>query len=174
MNINGQSLEQTSDPSITANIHSQVGQTNQGIANSYDSGASEARGLLTSGGNSFNSGLGYSDKATSDAIRARYMPQANLKAQELSLENLKNAQSDHLRNLQVATQAAGEEVQLNKQKALLKWQVEQQNKKARGAVLGTTLGIVGGVVGAVYGGGAPGAMAGYSAGSGVGNAIGSS
>lgn len=172
MEINGQSLEPTADKSITASIDRQVGQSNADIAANYSSGNSQARGLLNSNDN-FNNNLAYGSNAESDAIKSRYMPQYNLQEKQLNLDNLKNAQTDHLRGLQVATQAASEEVQLNKQKALLKWQIEQQNKKARGAILGTTLGIVGGVVGTIYGGPAGGA-AGYAAGQGVGNAVGSS
>ncbi len=179
MDINGQSLDAVSDPAITANVNKSVGQTNQGIASSYGSGAGEARGLLNSG--NFNQGLSYGDSATSSAIKSRYMTSYGLGEKQLSLENIKNAQTDHLRNLNVATQAAGQEVEMNKQKALIKWQIEQQNKKARGAVLGTVLGITGAVVGGVVAGAGSlgvgavgGAAAGYAAGNAAGNAIGGS
>ncbi len=174
MEINGQSLDSTSDPSITHSVNRQVGMSNADVATDYGKGSEGARGLLTQPSH-FNSGLSYGDQATSDAIRARYMPQFNRQQSELKLENIKNAASDHIRNLQVATDAAGQEVEMNKQKAMLKWKIEQQNRAARGAILGTTLGIIGGVVGTVYSGGnvAVGAAA-YQAGSGAGQAIGGS
>jgi len=169
MEVNGQSLDPTATPAITDSIQHQGGMTNQGLANSYSSGG-QGQGLLNAHSN-FDSSLGFSNPE-SDAIKSRYMPQFQRSEQQLSLDNIKGAQQDHIRNLQVATQAAGQEVELNKQKAILRNKIEQQNRAARGAVLGQTLGIVGGVVGAIYGG-APGAMAGYQLGSGAGNAIGS-
>ncbi len=172
MVINGQSIDSTSDPGITQSVNRQVGMSNADVAQDYGKDNNQARGLLTQPSN-FNSGLSYGDQATSDAIRGRYMPTFNRQQSELKLENIKNAASDHIRNLQVATDAAGQEVQMNKQKAMLKWKIEQQERAARGAILGQTLGIVGGVVGAVYGGGVGGA-AGYQAGNAAGNAIGGS
>ncbi len=173
MDINGNSLDSTSDPSIGANIASQASQTNQGLANSYSQGAESAgRGLLNSSDN-FDKGLSFGDKAQTAAIQSRYTQSYNRGESALSLESLKNAQADHIRNLGVATQAAGQEVEMNRQKAILRWKIEQENKKARGAILGTTLGIVGGVVAGIYSGGT-GAAAGYAAGNAAGNAIGSS
>src|SRR6185503_7205415 len=168
MDVNGQNLDPTATPAITDSINHQVGMSNQGLANSYSSNAGQ--GLLnlnTSGG----SGTAFQPSAESAAIRNRYMPQFNRSEQQLSLDNLKGAQEDHIRNLQVATAAAGQEVELNKQKAILKDKIDQANKKARGAVLGTVLGIVGGVVAGIYTGGT-GAAAGYAAGNAAGNAIG--
>lgn len=162
---------ESSAPSITANVGQQVGESNRDVSNTYNAGTSAAKGLLNSPSN-FNSGLSYGDSATSAAIKSRYTQQSNVASNQLSIDTMKQASSDHLRNLQTATAAAGQEVEQNKQKALLKWSIDQANKKARGAILGTTLGIVGGVVGGIYSGGA-GAGAGYAVGSGVGNAIGS-
>ncbi len=164
-------LAATSDPTISANIASRAGQTNAQVANSYAAPAQEAsRGLLNSHDN-FNNGLSYGDQATSAAIKSRYLPQQNQAANQLKIDTMKNADADHIRNLQTATAAAGQEVELNKQKALLKWKIDQADKKARGAILGTTLGIVGGVVAGVYTGGT-GAAAGYAAGQGIGQAAG--
>src|SRR5579872_4359226 len=164
MDVNGQSIDPTATPAITQNVSNQTGISNQGLANSYD-GSSAGRGLLSGqSNNNFNSTLGFGNSAETAVIRARYMPQYQRQESQLSLDQIRGAQEDHIRNLQVATQAAGEEVQINRQKAILANQIDQQNKKARGAVLGTTLGIVGGVVGAVYGGPA-GAAAGYGLGS---------
>ncbi len=166
-------INSTADPSLRANVNEQVGQTNQNVADNYAQGAQSAgRGLLNSHDN-FNSGLSYGDRATTAAIKSRYDRQYQQSENKLKLDVMKNAQSDHIRNLQVAGQAAGQEVALNKEKAILKWKKEQADKKARGQVIGTTLGIVGGVVGAIYGGPA-GAGAGYALGSGVGSAVGES
>lgn len=171
MDLDGHNVDSAADPSITANINEQVGQTNHGIAAQYGSGMAQARGLLNQPDN-YNQGISYGDKATSDAIRSRYSQGFHRHENELSTDIMKNASRDHIANLHVASQAAGQEVEDNRQKAILRWKVEQANKKARGAVLGNVLGIVGGVVGGIYGGGAPGAMAGYAAGQGVGNAVG--
>lgn len=174
MNINGTSLDATSTPAVGATVSHQAGMSNADVANNYNGGLSAGRGLLnTSSG--FNSGLSYGDKATSDAIRSRYMPQYNLKENELRLNNMRGAQEDHLRNLQTATQAASQEVEMNKQKAMLKWKIDEQNRAARGAILGNILGIAGGIGGAAVAGpngAAGGAMAGYQLGSGVGNMAG--
>ncbi len=159
--------------SVTQNINNQVGHTNQQIADSYSQPAMAAgRGLLNSHDN-FNNGLSFGDQATTAAIKSRYDKQYQQSESGLKLDMIKGAQADHVRNLQVATQAAGQEVAMNKEKAILKWKQEQAAKKARGQVIGTTLGIVGGVVGAIYGGPA-GAGAGYALGSGVGSAVGES
>lgn len=167
-----QDINESSAPSITANVNQQAGETNRDVSNTYNAGTSTARGLLNSPSN-FNQGLSYGDSATTAAIKSRYQQQATVAQNQLSIDTMKQASSDHLRNLQTATAAAGQEVEQNRQKALLKWNIDQANKKARGAILGTTLGIIGGVVGGIYSGGA-GAAAGYAAGSGVGNAVGSS
>ncbi len=173
MNIGNYSLDASADPAITAGVKEQVGQSNQGLANSYSAPAiSAGRGLLNAHDN-FNSGLSFGDNATSAAIKSRYDQKYKQSENALKLDTMKNANADHIRNLHVATAAAGQEVELNKQKAILKWKIEQAEKKARGAVVGNVLGIVGGVVGAVYGGPA-GAGAGYALGQGVGTAAGES
>ncbi len=173
MDINGNDLDSTAAPSLTETIRNQASHTNQDIANSYTHDAQSAgRGLLNSSDN-FNNGLSFGDKAQTAAIQSRYTNAYHRGESALSLDSIKNAQADHIRNLQTATSAAGQEVEMNKQKAILKWKIEQQNKKARGAILGTTLGIVGGVVAGIYSGGT-GAAAGFAAGEGIGNAIGSS
>lgn len=177
MDVNGQNLDPTSTGAITATVDKQAGLTNQGLANEYMSSAPQAKGLLKD--DNFNSGLSYGDSAMSKAIKQRYQPDFDRSQRQLKLDAVQGAQSDHIRNLNVATQAAGQEVEMNKQRALLKWKIEQANKQARGAVLGQVLGITGAVVGAVAGaftGGAasvPLAAAGYAAGSGLGNAVGS-
>jgi hypothetical protein len=164
------SLDYTSSPALSQAISEQSG-SSADLGRQYSLGASQARGLLTNAPDS-NSGLSYGNRAVSDAIKSRTMGGFNRSMNELNLNTMKAAQSDHLRNLQVATNAATQEVEQNKQKAVLRWKIDQANKAARGQIVGTTLGIVGGVAGAVFGGPA-GAMAGYAVGSGVGNAVGS-
>lgn len=168
--LNPGDLDYTSSPALGQAL-TNLGGSNADLAKKYSAGSGEARGLLMNAPDS-NSGLSYGDRAISDAIKSRSMREFNTSQNRLELETMKSAQTDHLRNLQVATQAASQEVEQNKQKAILRWKIDQANKASRGQVLGTTLGIVGGVVGAVYGGPA-GAAAGYAAGSGVGSAVGS-
>lgn len=168
-----ENLDPTADPSVKANVAEQVGMSNHDLAQKYSGDATTAgRGLLNSHDN-FNNGLSYGDNATSAAIKSRYNQDYKQSENALKLDTMKKANADHIANLHVATQAAGQEVELNKQKAILKWKMEQAEKKARGQVVGNVLGIVGGVVGAVYGGPA-GAGAGYALGSGVGQAAGES
>lgn len=170
MDLNGYNVDSTSDPSITANVNDQISHTNADVAGKYGSGIPQARGLLAQPEN-FNNQLGYGDKATSAAIKSRYSMPYMREEQQLKLDNMRNASTDHIRNLQVASAAAGQEVEDNRQKAILRWKVEQANKKAKGAAIGNVLGIIGGVVGGIYGG-AGGASAGYSAGQGIGNMAG--
>ena len=166
MEVNGQSLDPTSSPAAGA-----LGsQTAQDVAGQYNAGLQTGRGLLSQSDN-FNNEIGYGSKAETQAIRQRYAGSYGVMENELKISNLRNASEDSIRNLSAATQAATGEVMQNRQKALLAWQIDQQNRKARGAVLGTVLGITGGVIGAATGG-SGGATAGYAAGSGVGNMIG--
>lgn len=181
MDVNGIDLEASSSPSVGAHINELAGDSTRAQAGRYTQDFPQARGLLSQP-DTFGSSMAYGDKATSDAIRQRSGLQPYLRQEnQLKLDMLKNAGSDRLRALSAATTAASEEVQLNKQKSLLRWQIDQANKKARGAVLGNVLGIVGGVVGGVagaYAGGPAGAVAGAGAGAslgqGAGNAMGSS
>lgn len=170
MDVAGQNMDDYADPSITANVNEQVGQSNAGIARNYEGGIDQARGLLSQPEH-FNSQLAYGDKATTDAIRSRFSQPYMREEHKLKTDIMMNASQDHIRNLQSASHAAGQEVEANRQKAILRWKIEQSNKRARGAVLGNVLGIVGGVVGGAYSGGAA-AGAGYAAGQGVGNAVG--
>ncbi len=176
MDLNGYNVDSASSPAIDANVNGLVHQSNADLGNQYLSHTSEARGLLNQP-NNFSSNLGYGDAATSEAIRSRASQPYLRQEGQLKLDVMQNAASDHIRQLQVASQAAGQEVEDNRQKAILRWKVDQANKKARGAVLGNVLGIVGGVVAGVYTAGtgaAAGAAAGYAAGQGIGNAVGGS
>lgn len=170
-NINLADLQSGSSNAVGSSVNEQVHQSNAGLANQYNSGLSSGRGLLNQQSNT-NQGLAYGDQATSDAIKSRYMKDYQRTENKIKLDNVRNAQEDHIRNLQMASNAAGQEVEQNKQKSILKWKIDQANKASRGQALGTVLGIVGGVAGGVTGG-AAGAGAGFAAGSGIGNAYGS-
>lgn len=167
-----ENLDPTASAAIGGRVEELNRQSTNDIQNQYGSGMGQARGLISQPDN-FGSQLSYGDRATSDAIRSRYNKGYEREERQLRLENLRNASNDKIRNLQVASSAAAQEVEMNKQKAILKERIEQANKRARGAVIGTVLGIVGGGAGLALGQGNPMAgMAGYAAGQGVGNMAG--
>jgi hypothetical protein len=180
MQVNGEDidLEPTVSKDVTGLVNEGVGQSNQGIAQSYTAGNSQARGLLnrTDG---FNDQLSYGNSAESAAIRSRANRGYNRSEYQLNTKAMQAADSDHVRKLQMASALAGEEVETNKQKEMLKYKIEQANKRARGAIVGTVLGIVGGAAGAYLGlgagvgGAAAGAMVGSQLGEGAGNLLGS-
>lgn len=169
MNINGMSLDATSTKEVGDLVSDN--RTNSGVAQDYMRGADVGKGLLTQN-DTYGSGLAYGNPM-SQAIKQRAMSDYNSQYKDISNRALRAASEDHIRNLASATQMASEEVQMNRQKEMLKNQIDQANKRARGQVLGTVLGITGGIAGA-YVGGPAGAAAGYSAGQGVGNMVGSS
>ncbi len=178
MDVNGIPLDTTASPEVTGLVNSGISQTNSQIAQGYNSGASQARGLLNAPDH-MNSQLAYGTDAQSAAIKQRTNAAYGRQEQKLSLDTMMKADSDHVRNLQAASQAANEEVQTNMQKDLLKNKINQANRRARGAVVGNVLGIVGAVGGAVLAGwgtagtgAAAGGAAGYAAGEAAGNAIG--
>lgn len=169
MELNGYNVDSTSDPAISQHVSDLGHQTNADVARDYSAGGAAAKGLLTP--DNYNTGLSYGDRATHAAIRSRYMQPAVQQEQQLSTEIMSKASGDHIRNLTMATQAAGQEVEMNKQKAMLKYQVEQANRRAKARIYGDVLGIVGGVAGAVGGGVAGGPM-GAVAGAGAGQKLG--
>lgn len=138
----------------------------------YSSGETAARGLLNSGDNGFTAGLGGENQAMSQAIKAKYGGVFGRAQDRLNIDTLKNAKADHLKKLEVATDMATQEHQMNFEKEMQRKKMAQMAKAMRGQLVGSVLGIVGGVGGAVVGGPA-GAMAGAALGSGAGNAIGS-
>lgn len=163
------------DQAIHDNIDTGVHQTNASVAENYSSGNAAARGLLNAPVQT-NSNLAYGDQAMSRAIQSKYMNQFNRDQNQLNTSIMKNASADHIRNLQVATQSASQEVEMNKQKQLLAFKIREANRRARGSIIGNTLGIVGTVAGAVVGGmysGGLGTTAGAAAGGAAGNALGS-
>lgn len=143
-----------------------------GRAADYGSGTETARGLLNSGDNGFTAGLGGENQAMSQAIKAKYGGTFNRAQDRLNVDNLKNAKADHLKKLEVATQMATQEHQMNFEKEMQRKKMAQMAKAMRGQVVGSVLGIVGAGAGAFFGGPA-GMMAGAALGQGAGQAIGS-
>lgn len=181
MGVKMDDVQETSSPIIQALGSEARNETAESMAKQYGGGTENARGLLNQGGNSFNSGLSYGDKAMSSAIRGKYMGDFNRNAHKVNLNNLRNADEDHIRKLSVASELANQEVEMNRQKEILKHKMKQAKKQQRGALIGSVLGIVGGVAGGVAGsmaapgvGTGAGAMAGSALGSGLGQAIGGS
>ncbi len=179
MDVNGIDVNSSRSNEIAGLIDEGAHQSNADIAKSY-SGASEGRGLLNTPDH-MNSQLSYGNDAQSQAIKQRTDKSYGRFEKALSLKTVMNADSDHVRNLQVASQLANQEVQTNMQKELLRDKISQANKRARGQVVGNVLGIVGAVAGAVVGGyatggagAAAGGMAGYQGGQALGQGIGGS
>ncbi len=174
MDVNGVDLESSYSPAIES-LALEGRRTNADVGRSYMEGTNVGKGLLTQP-DSFNQGLAYGSPMQA-AIKQRYTNDYNFKQSELSHKMLRSASEDHLRNLASTTQMANEEVMQNRQKEMLKNEIEQANKRARGQVLGSVLGIVGGIGGAYLGAGtgagiAGGGMLGMQAGQGIGNAMG--
>ncbi len=163
-------LTTTASKEIGGLVNDNVSHTNAQVAQGYNSGASEARGLLNAPDH-INDQLAFGTQAQTDAIKSRYNQDYGRQEKKLSLKMMMNADGDHIKALGHASELANEEVRQNTEKELLKHKISQANKKARAAVVGNVLGIVGAVVAGVYTGGA-GAAAGYAAGEGVGNAVG--
>ena len=143
-----------------------------GRAANYNSGNEAARGLLARD-NAFGESLGGGpDPAMSAAIRNKYAGQFGQKMGRLNLENVKAANSDHLKKMEVATQMANEEHQMNFQKEMMRKKAAQAKQMMRAQLVGTVLGIVGGVAGGAATMSPQGAMAGMALGQGAGQAIG--
>ncbi len=137
-----------------------------------------AQGLLHDN-SSFNQSLGGNEGAMTGAIQQRYMGGYNIAKNQLDINVAKEARQDKLNHLMTVSSLANQEVMQNRQKAIIAYQIDQANKRARGQILGSVLGITGGIVGGVVGayaggpaGAAAGASAGYNLGSGAGQAIG--
>ena len=145
-------------------------ESSAGRFNNYAGGNETARGLLNQPDN-FTEGLGRGADPMQAAIRSKYNANYSRAQEHLNLNMLKNANADHLKKLEVATQLAGQEHEMNMQKELMRKKRAQASQMMRGQIIGSVLGIAGGVGGAALGG-APGAMAGYQIGSGTGQAMG--
>lgn len=181
MNVDGMDISDYSSPSLNTYATGQANETNSDMANSYMEGTGASQGLLNPIGKqgAFDSTSHYGDNATLSAIRSRANVPYNIQMGELSTNTMRAADADHIRNLQVASNMATQEVEQNRQKDLLAYSIDQANKRARGAILGSILGITGGIAGGVGGafaggptGAAYGAMGGYALGSGAGEMIG--
>lgn len=172
MDYNNLDLTSTNSAALSGLINENNATNANKLSQNYSSGISEGRGLLNRP-DTINKSLSYGDNATSNAIRSKYSHQYELSARELSTKTMAQAHSDQIKKLTVASQLADQEVQMNKDKALLRDKKKQADRKARGAVLGHVLGIVGGVVAGAYTMGTA-APAGFMAGEAAGNAIGGS
>ena len=170
MDANGIDLEARGNAEVDA--LTRAGTSNAQVGKDYMSGTNVGRGLLNQGGDS-GQAIAYGSPMQ-HAIKQRYVGEYNANQSQLHHRVLRSASEDNLRNLSATTQMATEEVMQNRQKAMLKNEIEQANKRARGQVLGTVLGITGGVGAMAAGTGPQGGMAGYQAGSGVGQMIGGS
>ncbi len=139
----------------------------------YASGGIQAgRGLLEAKDN-FNSGINYGDQAMSQAIKQKFGQKQQMGERRMAQEMRSAGQNDYLKKLQVVSQMADQEHQINVQKRILREKQEQAKKAARGAMVGQVLGIAGAVGGAMIpGAGAAGAVAGYQVGNAAGNAVG--
>lgn len=141
------------------------------LAQKYGSAIQEGQGLINRPDN-YNQGLSFGNQALSQAIRNKYQGQ-NLQPQAMALESRRMATESHLNKLNMASQLAADEANMNLQKEILRQKKKQAQRAARGQVLGAVLGIGGAIAGgAVTGGNAAGIMAGASAGQGVGQAMG--
>lgn len=169
------------NPTASAGIAQEATQSSNPYENvgAYSAGKAPAQGLLNDP-SSFQEGLGGGNDSMAGAIKARSMQGFNIGQNQVDLSIAKQASADKLNALSIASQQANQEVLQNRQKAMLAYQIDQANKKARGQILGTILGITGGigggVIGGVYGGptgAATGAQAGFGVGSGTGQMIGS-
>jgi hypothetical protein len=142
----------------------------------YSQGSRFASGLLDQP-SSFERGLGGAPASPElSAIKAKYNQEFGQSQRRLNLNVMKQGEEDNLRKIQIANQMAAEEMEINRQKELLRWQRKQAKRAARGQMIGSVLGIVGAGAGMAIGGPggrAAGGMVGYSVGSGVGNIAGS-
>lgn len=161
----------TSSLEIRDLTQGEAGQTSQGRASEFMAPAKQAgRGLLNQD-DTFNKGLSYGDSATIDAIRSKYKADYNRAEKKISHDTLLKADESRLRSLQVTSDLAGKEVEMNRQKEILKWKQKQAKRQAKAALVGSVLGLTGAAAGAAIGGPA-GAMVGMSAGTAAGNMAG--
>jgi len=171
MEIGGMSLDATSSPEMAA-LAKEGKRSNADISQNYMQDTGKARGLLDAPDTS-NQKMAYSNPM-STAIKNRYSNDFNFQSKQLNNRILRAASEDNIRNLAATTQAATQEVLQNRQKEMLRNEIDQANKRARGQVLGTVLGITGGIGAMAATGGNPAAgMAGYQMGSGAGQMYGS-
>jgi hypothetical protein len=139
----------------------------QGRFEGYTGGSASARGLLSDSGG-LDRSLSY-DNPTLSAIKQKYgASEFGRENKRLNLSMFRAAQEDNLRKVQVANELAGQEIEINRQKEMLRRQRKAASKAARGQLIGTALGIVGMGVGAYMGGPGAGRLAGAM----VGNAVG--
>ena len=138
----------------------------------YNSGAPQVAGLMNQPDN-YSQKLGGADNAQLNAIKSKYDQKFGQDQSRLNLTLMKQANEDHLRKVQIANQMANQEMEINRQKEMLRQQRKAAKRQARGAMIGNVLGIVGAVGGGLAGGlGTGGTPMGAIAGASVGNSLG--
>lgn len=120
----------------------------------------------------FNAGLGGNNDPTLSAIKNKYNKQFSHNQQRLSLGAMRDAEEDNLRKIQVANQLADQEMEMNRQKEMLKQQMKKAKRAARSATIGNILGVAGAGAGFAFGGGPAGAAVGMGSGQAIGNMAG--
>lgn len=144
-------------------------ESSAGRAENYNAPIETARGLLNSP-RGHSEDLGGNNPMRS-AIRSKYAGEFERRADKLKLNNIKSANTDHLKKLEVATQLAADEQRMNFEKEMQRQKMAKAKQAMRAQLVGSVLGIVGGVAGGAYGG-PTGAIAGSALGQGAGTAIG--
>lgn len=153
---------------------SEAGNTSAGqIRDKYMSAAEGAKGLLRPD-EQIEKRIGMSQNPMSEAIKRKVNMGFQNSQSRLRQKTGLDARVDHLKKLEVASNLASEEHELNMEKVRIKREMARAKKAARGQVLGSVLGTVAGVAATVYTGGnvAAGAAA-YQAGQGLGQSMGS-
>lgn len=147
-------------------------ETAEGRHQNYMGGTEAARGLLNRQDNFGDTLGGGPDGALKAAIRSKYAGNFERAQDRLNFDMLKNAKSDHLKKLEVATQMAEQEHAMNFEKEMQRKKMAQAKQAMRAQLVGSVLGIVGGVSGAAISGSPTGMLAGQALGQGVGTAVG--
>jgi len=163
----GPELEHRENPAVSGLLKESQGETAADRLNTYKQAGREAKGLLNAD-SSFNTGLSYRSPQT-DAIRSKYLGEFNKAQERVDLDLSKSATNDHVKKLAIATDLANQEIQINRQKAMMRSRIKRANKQARAQTIGAVLGIVGAGAGAFFGG-PSGAVGGGMVGQGIGNA----
>lgn len=168
-----------SDLANTGQVYDQANNsTSESTLASNNRGTEGAKGLLTPDAG-FNQQAGMTPM--SEAIQSKFQRTYGVQNQALQHQEARQADAQYFDKVAHAQDMVTQEMKMNYQKRMEKYQQDLARKRARGAVVGQVLGVVGAVVGGVvagvYSGGtaaAAGATAGYAGGQALGNAIGGS
>lgn len=142
--------------------------SNADLANTYSADLGQARGLLQDSGGA-DKAMGYQNPSLA-AIKSKYGQDYSRMERGIKLDNIRSANEDNIKKLQIANQLANEELALNRQREALKNKMKAAKKAARGAMIGNILGVAGGGAALALSGGNPYAgMAGMGGGQAIGN-----